>query len=638
MSAIAAIINWDGRPVEPAVLSAMNRCVQHRCPDGAWVWANGSAGMAQADLATLPEDQPGVALEYGSLHIAASCRLDNRDDLLRALPSGMVTAMAPDAALILAAYRAWGEACVARLIGNFAFAIWDSAARRLFAARDSSGARQLFYYRDRSRLIVASDRTQIFQDPSVRFEIDEDQLLEYLAPTYQFGTGWDLGLFRNVHVLPAGHCLKVEENSFVVRRFWHWRDRAADVRNEPELIEAYLHTLEQAIQSSLRSRKQPIALELSGGLDSTAVAALTSRLSTGTGRKLHTLSLVFDTIAEADERQRISRVLERYPLSPHFLAADDLMAPQGLAPDWTPTSVGGPNELLLPISARMLHDQAIQAGCQVVLTGMMGDSLNDGSDRVYFDLLRRGHWAEAIRRIIKAWRHSRRTALGALAYYGLLPFAPMPLLRASLAALDSSQGVPCEIPAYIAPNLRRQLIEVDRAIRLRYVSSTQTRCPSARYTLEEIEVPIVSCTAPVPQPIERRHPYTDQRLVEMVLAMPADLKWERDHDIQQGRYHHRVAMAGILPNEVRINNPGVDFGPALRRSLSPTVVSQWLADSPVIHIFERGYVRRNRFLEFIARQGGAHFYVQALLGLEAWLRALAPGGAMHQLIPRRAVA
>lgn len=62
MSAIATIINWDGKPVERRILNAANACVRHRCPDGDWVWAEGSVGMAQADLATLPEDEPGISI------------------------------------------------------------------------------------------------------------------------------------------------------------------------------------------------------------------------------------------------------------------------------------------------------------------------------------------------------------------------------------------------------------------------------------------------------------------------------------------------------------------------------------------------------------------------------------------------
>lgn len=635
MSTVAAWVNWSGKPVEPAVLEAANACVRHRCPDGSWTWADGPVGLAQADLATLPEDEPGAPVVAGRLRIAASCRLDNRGDILRALPRDCTPRSNTDSAIILAAYQAWGEACVERLVGDFAFVIWDGDQRRIFAARDISGARQLFYYRDRERLIVASDRTQLFQDPSIPFEVDEDQLVEFLAPVFQWTSGWDQGMFRNVFVLDAGCTLRAERGTVIVRRFWEWRERDPDRRPASQVIEEYLHTLEEAVRCRLRSRAPRVAVELSGGLDSPAVAALAARISGGSAHELHTLSLVFDQFPEVDERQRIQTVLDRYPLAPHFLVADDLYRSVYFEPEWEPRSVLAPHEITAVLAGPALEQLAAQLGCRVVLTGQMGDSVNRGSGLLYFGLLRRGDLRELWRRLRIDWRRSRRGTAVGLLLHGLLPLGPLPLLRLGLLAQEHRRGMYTALPAFLSDDLRDRIREMDYAIRMRRAGQVQARCPAVRSTLAELSPPMVACTMPSSFPLDYRHPYSDRRLVELVLAMRQELKREREepNGWRASRLHHRQAMEGILPEAVRVANPGVDFTPAIRGNLPPATMREWLLSESTIHIFERGYVLADRFFEALARPAAGHHYVSTMLCVEAWLRAVTPGGRMRRLAP-----
>ncbi|MBK9713268.1 MAG: hypothetical protein IPO81_18430 [Kouleothrix sp.] len=554
-----------------------------------------------------------------------------------ALPRDCMPRSNTDSAVILAAYLAWGEACVERLIGDFAFVIWDGDRRRVFAARDISGARQLFYYRDRERLLIASDRTQLFQDPSIPFEVDEDQLVEFLTPAYQWTSGWDQGIFQNVYVLDAGCTLRAERGAVVARRFWEWRDREPDRRPAGEVIEQYLHTLEEAVRCRLRSRAPRVAVELSGGLDSPAIAALAARLSGGSAPELHALSMIFDQFPEVDERQRMQAVLDRYPLVPHFLVADELYRPIYFEPDWAPRSLLAPHEITGVLAGLAMEQMAAQLGCGVVLTGQMGDSVNGGSAWVYFGLLRRGDIRELWRRLRIDWgRSRRRTALGLL-LHGLLPLGPLPVLRLGLLAQEYRNGMYTTLPEFLSGNLRDRIRDIDRAIRIRRVGNVQSRCPAVRTTLAEIILPMGACTVPSSLPLDYRHPYTDRRLVEMVLAMPQELKREAEEPNawKAGRLHHRQAMEGIVPEAVRVANPGVDFTPAVRRNLSPAAMREWLLSESRIHIFERGYVLPDRFVNAIAQSATSQYYVSIMVCVEAWLRALAPGGRMHELIPAR---
>ena len=115
--------------------------------------------------------------------------------------------------------------------------------------------------------VVASEHTQILQDQRVPLDVDEEQIVEYLTPSYQWTSGWNLGLFKGFHVLPAGHYLAAKAGSIQVHPFWSWETETFDRRPEETLLEEYLHLLKEAVRCRLRSRG-PIGNELSGGLDS----------------------------------------------------------------------------------------------------------------------------------------------------------------------------------------------------------------------------------------------------------------------------------------------------------------------------------------------------------------------------------
>ena len=348
---------------------------------------------------------------------------------------------------------------------------------------------------------------------------------------------------------------------------------------------------------------------------------------------------MFDEASEVDERHRIQEVLDRYPqLSSHFMVADQLYGPQCLRSDWSPKSVMGPHEIWMPSSANRLYDLARQAGCRVVLTGEIGDALNEGCDRVYFDLLRRRHFREAMRWFQIDWNRSKKKALWGLLFHGLVPLmAPFPLLLSGLLARERRKGVIWDLPGYFPSRLQKRIREVDKAIRLRRVRQFRVRCPSVRWTLHIVFPPMIGVTVPFPQPVEIRHPYFDRRLIEMALSMPKELKWDHKErgTFRAGRLHHREAMAGILPDKVRVGNLGVDFSPAIRHGLSPAAVRDWLMDSHVVHIFERGYVLPDLFLEEIAKWKEPEGYLMTMLCVEGWLRALASGGKIRRLIPPR---
>lgn len=637
MGTIFFACNLDGAPIDPEVLAGAIGCVAHRCPDGNWTWSDGPVALAQADLATLPEDRPGEPLVHGPFRIAADCRVDNRAELRRALPDADLRSDAPDAAYILAAYAAWGDACVERIIGDFAFVIWDGARRRLCAARDLSGARQLFVYHDRRRLIVASDRTQIFQDATIPLEVDDDQLLEYLTPAYQWTSGWDLGWFRNLHAVPAGYTLVAEHGHVQVRPFWSWTDVSPDRRPTAAMLDEYLAVLDESVRCRLRTRDRRVALELSGGLDSTAVVCLAARA--GGTAELHSFSQVFMHEGGTEERWRIERVVATSGVTAHYLAGTSDYAPGYPVIEQYDRGLLSPHEIELLAGGYQFYGAMRAADCRVVLTGLMGDSLNEGNDRLAYDLLRRGRVGEALRRLRILWREDGRTALGALLYYGLLPFVPWPVLRPALVGLTLREGPYTTLPGYFTVAARERILAHDQNLRLRPLIRLQTRSPAAQPILGELR-PMPALTYSKLTGLEMRHPYADRRLIELVLAMAPEERWDPvgTSYVAANRWHHRRALAGIVPAAVLAQQSGFDFGAAIATQYGGAQAQRWLSAAPACHLVERGLVCRDRLRHALGAPPDNLSYLNSLLSLEAWLRALASDGALRCAVPPRKAA
>src|SRR6267142_1308347 len=161
MSAIVGFYGRDGQPVDRADLERMTASLAHRGPDAAGVWNNGPVGLGHRMLWTTPEslhEQLPLTSKSGDLVITADARIDNRDELITALGlAHWAHGEIPDSELILRAYEQWGEDSPKRLLGDFAFAIWDERRQTLFCARDHCGVKPFYYYQSARALLFASE-------------------------------------------------------------------------------------------------------------------------------------------------------------------------------------------------------------------------------------------------------------------------------------------------------------------------------------------------------------------------------------------------------------------------------------------------------------------------------------------------
>jgi asparagine synthase (glutamine-hydrolysing) len=296
MCAIAAVFDFAGRPIDPLGLRRMADVQQHRGPDGegavlfatrageaAW-WerdapprAAADAGLAHRRLAIIELSalgrQPMEDAE-GGLWITYNGEIYNYVELMAELRAlGHRFRSGSDTEVILHAYRAWGPACVERFNGIFAFALWDVRRRTLVCARDRLGVKPLYYRRDGSRLVVASEIKAILAYDGARPVANVPAVADYLC--YSFVPSTET-LFEGITKLPAGHRLVASPDGIAIEPYWQPRLEPADGEDDTALVEELRALLDDAARLQVRS-DVPIGAHLSGGIDSSGISCLAAR-------------------------------------------------------------------------------------------------------------------------------------------------------------------------------------------------------------------------------------------------------------------------------------------------------------------------------------------------------------------------
>jgi len=323
MCGIAGIYNFQGEPASPAVLQRMTDAIAHRGPDGEGHYTDGPVGLGFRRLAIIdltPAGQQPMANETGDVLIIYNGEVYNFQELrveLQAL--GHQFRSRTDSEVVLHAYEEWGEACVERFNGMFAFAIYDRRRReggkggRLTLVRDRYGIKPLYYYLKDDVLVFASEIKALLEHPSVQASICYPALSEYFTFQNIFS---DLTLFEDIRMLPPASMLQVDPGAAQsVRRntYWDYKFEPADFNlTLEETKEKLFRLFEQAVTRQLVS-DVPVGSYLSGGMDSGSITAVATRHFP----RLHTFTCGFDLSSasglelEFDERAAAERVASR---------------------------------------------------------------------------------------------------------------------------------------------------------------------------------------------------------------------------------------------------------------------------------------------------------------------------------------
>jgi asparagine synthase (glutamine-hydrolysing) len=284
--------------------------IAHRGPDDLSLWAVGAVALGHAMLRTSPqsghEKQPLVDVD-ANLCLAMDGRVDNRSELAATLKeSGFNLTINTDAEMILRAYQCWGEELLNRVLGDFAFAIWDGSRKHLFCARDPIGVKPFYYYCDGRTFLCGSELQEILAHPAVAPEPNEEFIGANLSGRI---IDRNSTLYRHVFRLEPGHSMTLGSSGMRKRRYFDLNSsRIIRLKTNRDYGDHFLEVFKSAVLSRLCSHNGAVAAELSGGLDSSmTVGTSASMMRDGTAADLRfeTFSLVFPD-AIADEREFIA--------------------------------------------------------------------------------------------------------------------------------------------------------------------------------------------------------------------------------------------------------------------------------------------------------------------------------------------
>ena len=550
MAAICGIVRRPGEPVDQ--VDAMLAAMAHYGPGiASWTDAGVSLGRRYVvDAGADRRDQNAPALEpdgSGAVVVAAA-RLDDREALCDALGLPPAARAAhDDHTLISKAYRRWGDDCPNHLLGDYSFALWDGKRRSLFCARDHAGTRPLYYAETRRGFVFGSDIEAVLAGPGVGPELDEFMVGMYLLRREE-GFPETRTFFRAVRRLPPGHGLVVEDGAVRLQRYWRPEDvPAAAAASDDEHAEAFLDLYARAVKDRLHGSGR-IGVHLSGGLDSSSVAALAARELRRQGRPPPPAFTWLPPLGEAPPAEQYAWEYEAVAA----VAGQEGLQVLHCAPigadvfAWLRQDAAFPHARIF-INERVVERRAAAHGVRVLLSGLGGDEgiSYNGRGR-YASLLRSGRWASLFAEARASGFNPLKVAVGTalrLLPYGTELFRRKRLLRQWLRG-ERRGGRSRRVfihPAFV----RKRRFPHPPLVRPTSVHNVQLTLLTHRSFFGREEALAASGAR---HGLEYRHPLLDRRVLELALSLPPE-QFRRGPTT---RYlmRHALDLKAVLPPAV----------------------------------------------------------------------------------------
>jgi asparagine synthase (glutamine-hydrolysing) len=538
VSGFAGILRLDGAPVDQELLKRMTAALAFRGPDAQHVWSAGEIGLGHALLRTTDEaareSQPATL--DNEVWCASDVRLDARAGLVEELRKNGRAAeiSAPDVELLLHAYHCWGEDLLEHVIGDFSLAIWDGRRKRLFCANDHFAVRPFYYARTRDCLVFSNTLECVRVHPDVSARLNELAIADFLL----VGLNWDPSTttFEDIRRLPPAHQLTCANGEMTTRRYWSFPiEEPLRYKRAQDYPEHFLELLRSAVADRLRTNR--VGILMSGGLDSTSIAAVAHDVLAARpgGGDLHAVNLSYDGVI-CDEERRYSALAAQELGIPilHFNAAEYPLFEECSVPE---ARTAEPYEAIANPVFRHCY-AALSGHARVFLTGQGGDlglmpSVSGYMGRGLSRLL----WGSALYAVSHGGRHPR---LGFRVWW-----------RRWRGKRDFGDPFPEWLNDDLATRLklRQRWSEI-----LTESLSDHPHRPEAHGAFAEPYFQWVFETeepGTTRRPLEARHPYFDLRLMRFLLRLPP-LPWCAEKEIV------RQAMRGILPQEL-LNRPKTPY-------------------------------------------------------------------------------
>ena len=561
MSIICGIFERDGKPIQSEDKEKVENAVFRYDHDKKGIFYQDNILFGQSlhynSNESLKEDLPSHDTQSG-LVICADCRIDNREELGKKLCSP-VHSNITDSSLVLKAYEKYGRNCVKHLIGAFAFAIWDEKKRELYIARDHLGVRPLFYYQKDKLFAFGTDKGLVLSYPRIDHTKDRDFLENFALnlPAEEFST-----FYQHIRVFPPAHYIIINASSIRIERYWQLETPQRIIyQKDEEYVEHFQDLLQQSVISRIRSARQ-VGAELSGGLDSSGVSGFAHQELQHSGKSLYTYSNVMPDHLRGkvypyeDENHLVDNFCEYHDIRNCYKISSGVY--DGFLNNVDPYLVASNGLDEYPVGDRSsLTDLAQKHNVSVILSGFMGDELVSSFCRPYFlDYLRKNQ-------LIKFIKHAKKrlgwTEVISYPFYNMIyqfsPFIAEQIVSAGMSLRKPQNFLERRLqrstfkPSYVKsqPHLwnkirTRSSISVPVTLEEYHISKVLRSRTHKRMESENRAALLIKA--------ERRYPLADIRLMQFVLSVPMEQKFNP----LISRFLYRRAVKNRIPENMRLRN------------------------------------------------------------------------------------
>ena len=567
------------------------------------VWASDGVGLSAAPLRSphhLAAPQP---LACGDrLRMVMDGRLDDRAALARRLETGLDRRLgaASDAALALAAYELWGTDCASHLLGDFSFCLWDAEHRHLFCVRDHLGVKPLYYAQVGTTLIVSNVLRSVRRHPRVSARLDEEAIGDFLL----FWTCLESSRtsFADVARVPPAHTLTASSRDSRLTRYWSLQPQESlRLRSPGEYVERYVSTLETVVGDRVRS--EPAGILMSGGLDSSSVAAAAARVvgAASTSTALRAYTAVYDTVEQDRERHYSTLVANALGIPIEHYAMDGYRWFERWNESLLPPEPSA--EPMTAMMADLLEHVSRHGG--VVLTGDGGDPALLPS--TFLNLVGRVPLGPLVRDFCtSAWRARSLPPIGAR------------------SVIRRWWSPPATVPVWLSESFRRR---VDPDARVREIDRRREPADGPRgAALSAMVDPWWTAMfeahdpGATQRPVELRYPLFDVRFLLLALSLPT-------HPWCVNKTIARTALR-TLPDEIR-TRPKSPLAADVVAVHGPWTLPQAVASSEAVPELAQ-FVDIDKFRAMVREKGlltEEEPGTLAAVALATWLRCATASGA-----------
>jgi asparagine synthase (glutamine-hydrolysing) len=609
MCGIAGFLSRNGHSNSLPVLKRMTEKIDHRGPDGEGFFIDSFAALGHKRLSIIDINaghQP-MYNEDGNSVIVYNGEIYNHASIRPALEhAGHRYASHCDTETILHASEEWGDRSLDRYRGMFAFAIWDRRKQELFCARDRLGIKPFYYFFDGDVFVFASEIKALLEHPAISARFNETLLPEYL--TFGFTSGEDT-LFKGIRKLMPGHLLRISMDRFEpdIRQFWavpRFQEQHRELDEQTLVCEAR-RRLEETIELRLMS-DVPLGMFLSGGLDSSAIAAVMRRISSG---PVKTFSVGYEE-AQFSELSYARIVAERIGTEHHevVVGMDDFFTALPSLIWHEDEPIAWPSSVSLFFVSRLASEQV-----KVVLTGEGSDELFAGYGRYRYQLWNQ-RWAERWNLAPAAFQTMVRKAIESSC-----------LLTSNLRRKlnHTFLGRTNALPSLYLDNFYGAFSELSQRTLLDNPALAATHSPYTNYMrhwregenlpyLERmlyadkktylIELLMKQDQMSMAASIESRVPFLDHQYAECASQVPGRLKLRGG----EGKYILKKAVEDLLPHDI-----------VYRKKMGfPTPLKKWLLQPSAESVYRELNAPDSLISEYLSRPNVAALIDRHRSGIE----------------------